>query len=312
MILCLDGGTTNTRIRLMDGDRQVDAEAVKLGSSSPDTRPLKEAVAKMIRTLLSRNHLKESDIPAILAAGMITSEFGLCELDHITLPAGVSELAKNSKRVVLPEISSIPFWFIPGVQEQGDEPNMMRGEETECIGLCAACDIHEPTAVILPGTHNKVIVFDGRRLLTCTTMMSGEMIALLTKHALVRFALPSPLPKEFDEEGLFAGADYCKQYGLTDALLRVRSIKNAGKRSPLWLSSYLVGAVLYCDMISISGKSRGYPLLIGGGEPLKSEITLLARRYLLNRVLPLDPAVSKIGTAIGQQRIYEAILKISQ
>ena len=309
MILCLDGGTTNTRIRLMDGTRTVDAEAVKIGSSERDNRALRDAVAQMIRTLLTRNGLRQADIPAILAAGMVTSEFGLYELPHLLLPAGIDELARGAKRVEIPEITSIPFWFVPGVKGTDAEPDMMRGEETECVGLCAAMGVREPAAVILPGTHNKVILFDGERMTAIASMMSGEMIAALSGHTLLRHSLPDPLPKAYDETALFAGADYCRQYGLTDAALRVRSIAKAGTRTPEWLSSYLVGAVLYCDIISIREKSHGYPLLIGGSDPLRSEVTLLAARYLDNRLLPVDPDLSAAATAVGQDRIYSAICR---
>ncbi len=305
MLLCLDGGTTNTRIRLMTDDKVTDTVQVKIGSSEKDNTALKCAVKEMISKILERNNLQEKDICAVLTAGMITSEFGLFELPHITAPAGVKEFADSIKEVLLPEISTIPFWFIPGLKNNEPEPNMMRGEETECIGLCASLNVHEPVAIILPGTHNKVILFDENKITACNSMMSGELIAALHGYTLLRHALPEKLPKEYDESALFAGADYCKMYGLTDAALRVRSIQKAGTRTQDWLASYLVGAVLYCDIIAISGKSQGCRLLIGGANPLRSEVASLCARYLPNLITVLEDSVSVNATAIGQKVIYD-------
>ena len=73
---------------------------------------------------------------------MITSEFGLYNLPHITVPAGIKELYDAMKEVTIPEISEIPFVFIPGVKVTGEglhKTDMMRGEETELVGLCNGC-----------------------------------------------------------------------------------------------------------------------------------------------------------------------------
>lgn len=305
MLLCLDGGTTNTRLRLLTEGTVTDSVSVKVGSSDSNTSRLKKAVKEMISSLLDRSGLKESDIEVIMAAGMITSEFGLYEVPHIIAPAGVKEFADGIKEVTLPEITPIPFWFIPGFKNDAPEPDMMRGEETECIGLCASLNVHEPTAVILPGTHNKVILFDGKRVTSCGSMMSGELISVLCGNTILRYDLPDPLPKEYEKDALFAGADHCKTYGLTDAALRVRSIRKAGTRTPSWLASFLVGAVLYCDVIAIGAKSEGRRLVIGGADPLRSETAELCARYLPNGITAANDTLTAGATAYGQYVIYK-------
>lgn len=311
MLLCLDGGTTNTRIRLLKEGRVTDYVSAKVGSSDKDTSRLKKAVKEMVSDILCRNGLKKSDIEVIMAAGMITSEFGLCEVPHIIAPAGAKEFAGGIKEVLLPEISEIPFWFIPGLINNTPEPDMMRGEETECIGLCASLNVREPAAVILPGTHNKVIIFDGEKITSCGSMMSGELIAALLGHTILRYDLPDPLPKEYERDALFAGADHCKTYGLTDAALRVRSIRKAGTRTLSWLASFLVGAVLYCDVVAIGAKSEGHRLVIGGADPLRSEMADLCARYLPNGITAANDFVTASATADGQYVIYKEKTKKS-
>ena len=69
----------------------------------------------------------------------------------------------------------------------------------------------------------------------------------------------------------------------------------------------MVGAVLYCDIEAIKQNAGEYPLLIGGSNPLKSEIALLAKQYLKNKVVALNDEISNTATAIGQLSVYKNI-----
>ena len=90
--LCVDGGTTNTRVCLCRSHELLDTVRLPLGARAgiDGTAPLKEALKEAIAALLARFSLQESNVVRILASGMITSEFGLCSLSHIPAPAGVT------------------------------------------------------------------------------------------------------------------------------------------------------------------------------------------------------------------------------
>lgn len=80
MFLTIDTGTTNTRIYLVDGETVKDS--IKINAGAGDTvktgsnQILKESIQNGICRLLSDNTLKEQDICAVFASGMITSELG--------------------------------------------------------------------------------------------------------------------------------------------------------------------------------------------------------------------------------------------
>ncbi|MBQ0010970.1 MAG: 2-dehydro-3-deoxygalactonokinase [Ruminococcus sp.] len=304
MFLCLDGGTTNTRLRLMRGDTVVDTEKMSIGSSSHDKEPLKAAIREGIAAMLARNGLMEGDVAAVLSSGMITSEFGLYELPHLHAPAGLAEFHRGMVRVELPEITGIPFVFIPGFRNAPDSFMMMRGEESECLGLCALCDLHDRTAVILPGSHNKVILFDGEKITACYSMMSGELIAAAAEHTILRHCFERPFPKTFDEEALIRGAEVSRDDGLTAALLPVRSMSLTGRYSPEYLFSFLVGAILYSDVTAIRKYAGDLPLVIGGASPLKEELSALAGHFLGSRIVTVDAETAEIASAVGSLRIF--------
>ncbi len=103
-------------------------------------------------------------IGEIYAAGMITSDTGLCEIQHIVAPADLPRLAAGVQVRTIPEISDVPFCFVPGIRFEADDPDgadMLRGEEVEVFGMLAPED-GEKQLFIHFGSHNKIIcVEDG-------------------------------------------------------------------------------------------------------------------------------------------------------
>jgi hypothetical protein len=136
--ITIDGGTTNTRVNVVCDKTTVATKKLGIGSGSKDTEALKNAIQAAIAALLSENHLLEADIECILASGMITSEYGLCDLPHVSLPANTEKLHNAMHKTVIEDVSSIPFVFIRGVKKEGtdlDGVDVMRGEETELVGM---------------------------------------------------------------------------------------------------------------------------------------------------------------------------------
>lgn len=183
--VAIDGGTTNTRIVLVDDtttiiDREKiligAGETVKTGSNSS----LNNAVKSALQKVLERNRLTPDSLAGIFASGMICSELGIHCVPHIPAPADISTLAKACVTVTIPEITPlIPITLIPGLKCTGDSPadmEIMRGEETEAVGIYHLANCHEPFVLLLPGTHNKIIFIGKNGVIErFFTAMSGEL-----------------------------------------------------------------------------------------------------------------------------------------
>ncbi|MDO5311108.1 MAG: 2-dehydro-3-deoxygalactonokinase, partial [Clostridia bacterium] len=135
--ITVDGGTTNTRLSLVR-DRKV-MRTVKLPLGAKAGIDNRDSYRAAVRDAISelRKDTGGEGIYRILASGMITSEFGLCNLPHISAPAGIAELHEGMYETVLADISDIPFVFIPGIRISGgdlEHTDMMRGEEAELVG----------------------------------------------------------------------------------------------------------------------------------------------------------------------------------
>ena len=89
--ITVDGGTTNTRLYLVREGRVLAEKKIPMGARN-GADALKAAIKGGLCELLADSGTAEDEVCAIIASGMITSEYGLCNLPHITLPAGRREL----------------------------------------------------------------------------------------------------------------------------------------------------------------------------------------------------------------------------
>ena len=263
--LTIDGGTTNTRISLVTNGTVHDTLKIAAGARANIAEPtlLQDSIRDGIREILRRNQREEADITRILASGMITCEYGLCNLPHIIAPAGITELHENMHEVCLPEISAIPFVFIRGVKLAGhrlEDVDMMRGEETELLGMG---DLKEGMYV-LPGSHSKLIQVDKNgKIVSFRTELTGEMIAALAEHTILNGSLDLQTAK-LVPESLWEGYCYCNAHGINESLFKVRILKNLCNATGDEAYSFFLGTVLHDEIKSVL--SCNAPRIVIGGK----------------------------------------------
>jgi 2-dehydro-3-deoxygalactonokinase len=167
--IAVDGGTTNTRARLVHEGRVVatarravgvrdavvmegrgaEGRGVKVTAVQGDDlrQGLRAAVAEAIAEVSvavadpqsGQSGLVRPNL--IAAAGMLTSEMGLVTVPHVLTPAGLDELAARVVVLSIPEIADVPIAFVPGLKTPAHEgpdgwmwADVMRGEECETLG----------------------------------------------------------------------------------------------------------------------------------------------------------------------------------
>ena len=302
--LTIDGGTTNTRISLVVENKVVDTQKIAVGARANMEAPnlLQNSIRDGIREILRRNQRKESDINRILASGMITCEYGLCNLPHISAPAGIEELHQSIHEVCLPEVSSVPFVFIRGVRLSGSglaDTDMMRGEETELMGIGKL----EAGMYILPGSHSKLIEVDDRgRIVSFRTELTGEMIAALAEHTILKGSLDLQ-NVELVEDSLWDGYCYCDAHGINESLFKVRILKNLFHTTGDEAYSFFLGAVLH-DEIRSALTCKASRIVIGGKRQLRESMAYLLKKCTDAEVISLPEEQVENLPALGAVRIY--------
>ncbi len=304
--ITVDGGTTNTRVSLVCDRKIIDTKKMRVGAGNRDLNLLKNSIKEAISSLLCEHGCTEKDILRILASGMITSEYGLCNLKHVSAPAGIEELHASMHEVVIPEISEIPFVFIRGVKTEGDieSSDMMRGEETELIGILENEKVD--TVYVLPGSHSKLIRVDALgRIVDIGTMLTGEMIAALSGHTILKDSVDLGV-KDTDGEYLLRGYEYCSKRGINEALFKVRVLKNILAASTEQTYSFFIGVVLASEIQSII-ESASERVVISGQAQIARALFLILKASCKKDIVLLDKEKTEYSTVLGAIRIYEGV-----
>ena len=305
MYLAMDMGTSNTRVWLCNKSNVIDSKRECFGAKSGklDGKPiLFERVKRLILEILHANHLSESDVECIITSGMCGSEIGLCEVPHVELPQNIYTEAQKLCVRVIPEITEIPFWFVPGLKKvlDGSVADLMRGEETELFGLLPHF-LHKasPAVIVLPGTHNKMIrVNEHGEITDFKTTFSGEMLDMIVTKSILAGSVSHEF--EISEADVLQGAAYAEVHGINAAVFHVRVMEKNGTPKDA-LSSFLYGAIIGEDAKIIRRYAGNDPVFIGGNPRLQA-----VHRILLKNIsaVPLNPEVTGRAVVSGLQRIH--------
>jgi len=322
--MTIDGGTTNTRVRVLRNDQVIGKACAPVGvrntaiSGSKDI--LFDALRRAIREALDAVGIREEDLALVTASGMITSNVGIYEVPHISTPAGLEELAAGSRLVKIPQLMDVPILFIPGIKnnynvgERGENleaMDIMRGEETEALGVLEVLPLKGPLTMILPGSHTKIIKINERNQIAgCLTTMAGEIFSTLATETILADAIPPNLVSRVDPEMIARGAAISRRVGLTRGCFSTRIMSQFMPANGDQLANFLLGVVLGQDLIAIKNSracafNRQEKIVIGGPSPLRLALyTLLAQEPgVKDKLVLLDDATVEISTALGARKI---------
>lgn len=306
MYFIMDMGTTNTRLWLYDGEKEVAFIKGAFGAKSGKLNGkdyLYGKVRELMLGVLSENGASEQDVECTLVSGMAGSEGGICNIPHRSLPAGENKLACSVVTKQVDEIIAAPFIFVPGLKQMDGETitDVMRGEEMESIGICLGLEISGSAVLVLPGTHNKIIRMNERGEIAefCTTM-SGEILDLAVRNSILAGSVAHDFALVSEE--LFAGDRFARENGLNAALFHVRVMGMNGK-SIDELSSFLYGAVLGQDVELIKRFAGDGKMYVGGKESLQKIYALL----LGDNAIAIPREISDFAVRDQLLRIYQII-----
>lgn len=204
----------------------------------------------------------------LLACGMIGSRQGWREVPYVTAPAGLSAFARGLVSVELNDGGALHI--VPGVvsRERGQAPDVMRGEETQILGLADETDAD--ALCILPGTHSKWAVVRAGRIERFVTFMTGELFSVLRQHSILGRGMSAGRtePSAF-ERGATAGLH---EAGLMRQLFSVRTLGLFGELAEAdaadYLSGLLIGAEIRSGLAWLEAGGISRAALLVGEEAL--------------------------------------------
>jgi len=249
--LSVDWGTTNLRIRWV---QLPDFSVLKsrfsdLGVKNVferfQTSGLDDRVSFFLQFLLREIQAMEVTLPdacQVIISGMASSSIGMLELPYTSLP-----FYANGKELKVEKWLSDGFPFpvslISGVKSADD---VMRGEETQLIGLFQGLNPSGNSLFILPGTHSKHIFLENDKVTSFNTYMTGEMFDILSKNSVLNKAIEKGSWDESAKSAFQYGVHVAiEKESVLNALFMVRTNVLFEKMGPrdnyFFLSGLLIG-----------------------------------------------------------------------
>lgn len=169
-----DWGTSSFRLWLLGEDGAV------LGEKR-SREGMQSALAAGGFSAVLETHLASLGAPGdlpVIVCGMAGARQGWVEVPYADAPAALDEIADRAMPV--PGVAR-DVRILPGVaQRDPARPDVMRGEETQVMGL------GRDGLICLPGTHSKWVSVANGRIEAFSTFMTGEVFAVLAETSILR------------------------------------------------------------------------------------------------------------------------------
>ncbi len=241
-LIALDWGTSSLRAMLMDADGTV----LETRRKPWGIRQLPESGFAGALDAVTEGW------PALtrIASGMIGSRSGWREVAYLDLPAGGDQLA-----CALDTADGLTI--VPGLRNPRG-PDVMRGEETQIVGLMARHPAAAEATVLLPGTHSKWASLRQGRVVDFCTLMTGELFALLRQHSILAAGVDAQDVVD-DDHAFLDGVRQARDSGAAGAFSRLfatRARMLDGDLRPASIPDYLSGLLIGEEFRSMCAEKR--------------------------------------------------------
>ena len=322
-LLCCDWGTSFFRLQLINiSDYQCIGEIQSpvgvagtfdgwklAGEHTGITRELffRQQIRQQIDLLAANLSADLTDIPVVIS-GMASSSIGMDEIPYATLPFAVDGSQASVRRFDQQADFPHDILLISGIRSQHD---VMRGEETQLIGLIALLDslgnkIDDAT-FIFPGTHSKHIYIQNRQLTHFDTYMTGELFDLMANQSILKDSVDISNLTNTSVDTIKAfrkGVNQATSSITLTNLFRVRTNQLfdifTKEQNAFYLSGLLIGAEL-TDL----PRKVSWPLILCSGSKLSRFYELaIDELQLTDRTITIPGELSDKAASIGQIHLF--------
>lgn len=174
--IAADWGTSRLRLWRMEGDapRAMRDSAEGMGGLAADG--FEAAFLRLAGDWVE-------DRTGVLVCGMAGAREGWAQAPYLALPARPDDIAAGAVRAPTTD-PRLDARILPGVAQAG-EADVMRGEETQVLGLLRRAPGFEGLAC-LPGSHSKWVRIAAGRITGFHTFMTGELFAAIAGATVLR------------------------------------------------------------------------------------------------------------------------------
>jgi 2-dehydro-3-deoxygalactonokinase len=144
-----------------------------------------EIIHRHISSIEEKTKQSLSGVPLIIS-GMASSSIGFVDIPYSSVPFSVDGASIQTAFIVAAKGFEHDVWIVSGLRTIDD---VMRGEETQLIGLIEPGHQVKNELFIFPGTHSKHISVKNNKVIDFKTYMTGEVFALLSQQSILKSAV---------------------------------------------------------------------------------------------------------------------------
>ena len=192
----------------------------------------------------------------VIACGMVGSAQGWCEAPYRETPASLNALGTALQRVR--SVRGVDLHIVPGVIQRSALPNVMRGEETQVLGvLHSHADLND-CLIGLPGSHSKWVQVQDGNLVHFDTFMTGELYAAVCEHTIL--GRTQQRSEQFDPAAFDRGVQVALspdgRLGPLSTLFSARTLGLTGQLRPTQQPDYVSGLLIGHELSALGGAVR--------------------------------------------------------
>ncbi|MBU6959168.1 2-dehydro-3-deoxygalactonokinase [Pseudomonas sp. CVAP len=194
----------------------------------------------------------------VIACGMVGSAQGWREVAYCDTPANVANLGHSLQSVR--SLRGVDVHIVPGVIQRSRLPNVMRGEETQVLGVLQSLPVGAGDNLLigLPGSHSKWVEVADGCIVHFDTFMTGELFAVLSEHSILGRTQQRGAP--FDGAAFDCGVRVALStdgdIGPLSTLFSARSLGLTGELSPVEQADYLSGLLIGHELSALVDVQR--------------------------------------------------------
>ncbi|MGV3556812.1 2-dehydro-3-deoxygalactonokinase [Larkinella arboricola] len=322
-LLCCDWGTSSFRLRLIDSatyqliEELIGQQGVatvfdawkNAGEKNGISREqfFRENLKRQIEILANKTALNLDQIP-VAVSGMASSSIGMEEIPYGTLPFAMDGSQASVRHIEADETFPHELILISGVKSQED---VMRGEETQLIGLTALLDREgqrpSDAIFIFPGTHSKHMYVQGGQLLNFETYMTGEVFNLMATSSILKDSVELSRLDDFSAGNLaaFRAGVQEAEPSLLNRLFTVRTNQLFGKINKQQNAFYLSGLLIGAELKPLREKQNWQLVLCSGTNLFSFYQQAINDLNLADRTTVIPAEVVDQAAIVGQVIVFQ-------
>lgn len=237
----------------------------------------------------------------IIAAGMASSNIGLYELEYSEMP-----FYGDGKHIITKQIklkNDAILLLISGVKNNS---GMMRGEETQAIGLENNLSTCKEGILILPGTHSKHLAYENGKFIKLKNFMTGELFEILSKKSILSTSIVKENKNNMSERSFLEGVVLGSEGKLSSSLLSIRAndlFKKATKEDNYF---FLSGLLIGDELTYLKNEAR--KVFLASPYPL-AHLYKIALEHIIGvkKYKLFDSETVENAVLIGQKKILQQL-----